>query len=508
MPVMKADLGPLTELNGGGYGIVYSVPHYRLPEDATAPLAYKEFIRDEAEQARTAERSVIFRDQLRPADRMDLDQWAVWPRALVRDGHSVVGYVMPLISDDFFFEVTDPTDGQKTRKLRDLTWLNATPKQLAANGLPAGVDFVERLALLTQLVYGIARLHKHDWVFGDISFTNAAYVTGQPRMILFDCDGATSVALAALRPAVTTLSWGPPECDQLNVTTKATDVYKLGLAILRCLNPAGANATIKDPQRLAGQLDAAGVELLKQALNPNPALRPQAKELYHYLQATLNALIAPPEVLMAQLLTPIRPRGADARVQFAVRNVPEVTITIGGGTPMTVPVAVPGQPQVHAFPVHVSGRVVIQAKNRFNVVRLDLGELEAFDMPQFNLGSIAGALPRLSVPTMASFNADVLAPALAATPKIDVPQVPRFPTMATGDLPRKLREVVLQDADLAGALRLPRIADIARLPDFDALAGAPLRAIAESLTDAAALAAEAQRPAFMRAIANAKVEDS
>ena len=98
---------------------------------------------------------------------------------------------------------------------------------------------------------------------------------------------------------------------------------------------------------------------------------------------------------------------------------------------------------------------------------------------------------------MESFNADVLAPALKATPKIDVPQVPRFPSMATADLPRKLRELVLPDADLAGALQLPRIADIARLPDFDALAGAPLRAIAESLTDAAALAAEAQRPAYL-----------
>ena len=36
---------------------------------------------------------------------------------------------------------------------------------------------------------------------------------------------------------------------------------------------------------------------------------------------------------MAQLLTPVRPRGTDARVQFAARNVPEVTITVGGARP-------------------------------------------------------------------------------------------------------------------------------------------------------------------------------
>lgn len=508
MPVMKADLGPLTKISEGGFGVVYRVPTYRLPGNPTAPLAYKEFTKDEVEQARTAERSVIFRELLSPADRTDLDRRAVWPLALVSDGRAVTGFVMPLIPGDFFFEMTYAPTGQKTTELRDLKWLNATRKQLAANGLSADVDLVERLALLAQLVYCVARLHKHDWVFGDISFSNAAYALGPPRMILLDCDGAASVAAAAVRPAVSTFSWEPPECELLNFTTKATDVYKLGLATLRCLNPDGAGATIKDPQRLAGQLDAAGVELMKRALSPDPALRPEAKELYRYLRAVLNTLIAPPEVLMARLLTPVRPRGSDARVQFAARNVPEVTITVGGGAPMTVPVSAPGQPQVHAFPAQASGRVILEAKNRFDVVRVDLGELETFAVPQIDLASITGSLPRFSVPWMESFNADVLAPALQATPKIDVPQIPQFPSMATGDLPRKLREGVLQDADLAGALRLPRIADMARLPGLDALAGAPLRAVAESLTDAAALAAEAQRPAYLNAMANTKVEGS
>ncbi len=185
-------------------------------------------------------------------------------------------------------------------------------------------------------------------------------------MVLLDCDGATSVARAALQPAVSTFGWEPPECAQLNFASKATDVYKLGLAVLRCLNPDGAGATIKDPKRLVGQLDAAGVALMTRVLDPDPALRPQAKDLYHFLQAALNARITPPEVLMAQLLTPVRPQGTDARVQFAVRNVSEVTITVGGSAPMTVPVSAPGQPQVHAFPVLVSGRVVLEAKNRFD----------------------------------------------------------------------------------------------------------------------------------------------
>jgi hypothetical protein len=494
MPVRKADLGPLTKISEGGYGVVYRVPSFRLPTDPATPLAYKEFIKDEAEQARIAQRSVLFRELLQPRDQADLDRCAVWPRTLVEDKGTVSGLLMPLIPSDFFFELTYAQTGQKTTELRDLKWLNATSKQLAANGLSPDADFTERLALLAQLVYCVARLHKQDWLFGDISFSNAAYAIDPPRMILLDCDGATSLAQAALRPAVSTFGWEPPECEQLNFASKATDVYKLGLAVLRCLNPEGAGATIKDPKRLDGQLDAAGVALIARALSPDPALRPPAKELYYCLKAVLDARIAPPQVLTAKLLTPIRPRGSDVRVQFAVRNVAEVTITVGGGTPMTVPVSVPGQPQVHAFPGQVSGRVVFQAKNRFDTVRVDLGELEMFEIPRFDLAGLAGALPRVPVPAMDSFNSDVLAPALKAVPTIDMPRVPRLPAMATADLPRKLRDMVLPDADLSGALRLPRIADIARLPDFGALAGVPLRAMADSLIDAAAAAAEVQRP--------------
>lgn len=507
MRVRKTDLGQLTKISEGGYGVVYRIPHYRLPADPTTPLAYKEFSKDVAEQARTAERSVVFRDRLQPTDRADLDRRAVWPRALVEDRGSVVGLIMPLIPEDFFFELTDAQTGQQTSELRALQWLNATGKQLAANGLSADADFLERLALLAQLVFTVARLHKHDWIFGDISFSNAAYAIDPPRMILLDCDGATSVAQAALRPAVSTFSWEPPECAQLNIASKATDVYKLGLAILRCLSPDGAGATIRDPKRLSGQLDRAGMDLMERVLSPDPALRPQAKELYHYLLGTLNAQITPPELLTAQLLTPLRPRGTDARVQFAVRNVKEVTITVGGSAPMTVPVSVPGQLQVHAFPVQVSGRVVIKAENRFNAIQTDLGELETFEVPQVDLTSITGTLPRLAVPRIDAFNADVLASALEAMPRIDMPQLPRFPSMMTGDLPGKLREVLLPDADLAGALQLPRIADIVRLPDFGALAGTPLRIIAENLTEAAAVAAHAQRPAHSDALTNTKDED-
>ena len=67
MPVRKADLGPLTKISEGGFGVVYRIAQYRMPGDPTTPLAYKEFTKDVVEQAKAAERSVIFRDLLQPA---------------------------------------------------------------------------------------------------------------------------------------------------------------------------------------------------------------------------------------------------------------------------------------------------------------------------------------------------------------------------------------------------------------------------------------------------------
>ena len=109
--------------------------------------------------------------------------------------------------------------------------------------------------LLAQLVYEVARLHKQDWVYGDLSFKNAAFAIDPPRMILLDCDGAADLHNQS-RQQSHSLGWDPPECAKRNVQDKATDVYKLGLAILRCLNPGKGAATMRDPGRVAGKLDA------------------------------------------------------------------------------------------------------------------------------------------------------------------------------------------------------------------------------------------------------------
>ena len=422
MRVDRASLGPLKEFAEGASGKVYHAERYYLPGDSSA-IAFKEFTTQVAAQARAAANAVSFRDLLKPADRADLDRCSVWPRAVVEEQGTVVGLLMPLIAQEFFFEVTDQVTGETTTKLRDLQWLIASPAQLTQSGVQ-DVDETDRLVLLTRLVYDLARLHKQDWIYGDLSFKNAAFTVNPPRMILLGCDGAADLH-DPLRKQAHSLGWDPPECAQGGEQDKATDVYKLGLAILRCLNPGKGAATMRDPRRVIGRLDQAGADLIKRTVDPDPARRPTAKELYAYLRRIVAPRITPPEVFEARLDTPMRVRGMDVRVEWAIANASEVVIRVGASAPVTVPVAASGEFQQHTFSARESGPVTIEAENRYGSIRVELGELTLYEIPAFDPASFIGTLPRLGVPPLEAFTLDTLAPALAHMPRVAIPERPR-----------------------------------------------------------------------------------
>jgi hypothetical protein len=499
--IKRSDLGPLEEISEGGYGKVYRAPQCRLPADPGTPIAYKEFTTEVAAQARSAEKAVLFRDLMNPADRADLDRCAVWPRALVADGSAVTGLLMPLIPGDFFFDTTDPFTGAKAKLLRDLQWLIANPAQLAAQKM-APVDETDRLVLIARLVYAIGRLHKQGWVYGDLSLMNAAYALNPPRLILLDCDGAASLTDAS-RKQSHSIGWKPPECAQLNVQDKETDVYKLGLAIMRFLNPGVEDVSTKTDSRLiAGKLDSAGAGLVQRAVGADRSARPTAKELYAYLRGVVAARVAPPAVLAARLATPLRVRGMDARVEWQIENVTEVTIRVGASPPETVQAN--GQPQTHVMRgLQQSGPVTIEAANRYGAVRVDLGELTLYELPPFDPRSLIGTLPRLpEVPTLEAFTLGALAPALATVPRVPVPEFPKIPSVPTADLGGVIREMVLPGSDLARTLQLP---------DLGALVAGPTREIGNLMTELTRQFAQSQRDSYLTnltAVANAEDANS
>ncbi len=107
-------------------------------------------------------------------------------------------------------------------------------------------DPVLRLAVLANLVYAVAALHRHGLVYGDLSLASAAFSDVDARVRLLHCHG-----VAYLRDPARYQRNSPhflaPECQAIGVhehargnphiQDQATDVYKLGLCIVRGAQP-------------------------------------------------------------------------------------------------------------------------------------------------------------------------------------------------------------------------------------------------------------------------------
>jgi hypothetical protein len=441
----KADLGTLTFLAKGGFGQVFRADGFRLRGDPTA-LAFKEFTVARDEQERSARAAVAFRAGLSEEDRTELDLFCAWPRALVEDPPGTVcGLLMPLIPAEFFCRQPDPLTGQMSSKPRAMSWLIAsTAQRTAAQVDIPEIDITERLILLAQLVYAIGRLHKHEWVFGDLSFNNAVFALDPLRLMLLDCDGAAELADGNRKQSSTPL-WDPPECPiepppgqrrQQDLQDKKTDVYKLGLAILRCLTPGKGAASSRSATRLNGELDAGGTALVARAVSGNRDGRPTAKELYAHLYRLAAPRMAVPEIATARLVTPFRIHGQDARIEWHITNAAEITVSLGVGRQVQLDPA--KHPGGYVFRAEESGPVSIEARNRFGSVVADLGELTLYELPPFNID--LNYLPRPQVPAVQAFSLDKVAAMLQEGPRIDVGalQVPPIPSLPAFDLVESL----------------------------------------------------------------------
>ena len=427
MRIEKWRLKPLTRLSKGGFAVVYRVGGYHLPGDS-ADLAYKEFTRDADVQAKSAAAAVAYRDGLSPFDRADLDEHAAWPRALVEEprGH-VTGLLMPLIPQDYFCRMEDPDTGVLGQRPLEMTWLAAGAAQRAAVQLNLqDVSKLERLILLGKLVYVIGRLHKHGWVYGDLSLRNVVFAVNPPRVMLIDCDGAAPLSDTSRRQA-TTPFWEPPECPPLGtlrLQDDRTDIYKLGLAILRCMTPGKGATTARLPSGLTGALDPQGVTLITRALGADRDQRPQAAELYEYFYRAVAASIRPPEVVAARLRNPFRVRGHDVRIDWDINNATTATV-IAGRRRFTVDLS--QQPDGCAFQPDESGPVAIEVANRFGNLRVELGDVTLYDLPPFKVDF--DRLPTLRLPRLPALPMKALDQVIARAPTVRLPKVPAVPSL-------------------------------------------------------------------------------
>jgi hypothetical protein len=427
MTVHRQQLGRLGFVAEGGFGLVYTVPDFLLADDDT-PLAYKEFTGDGDQKKRSAgaaRRAAEFRVGLTPPERAVLDTYYTWPRELVTsDAGEVIGFLMPLIPAPFFFQQMDLQSGLLADMPRNLEWLIATEKQrqAAKSNLPEIRDS-DRLYLISQLVYAIAWLHYRGWVFGDVSFKNAAFTLDPPRLKLFDCDGAAAMADDQREQAHTPF-WWPPEFvkEPDRQQDQTSDVYKLGLAIVRCLKAEQGASQTRDVRRVAEILNAEGVDLVERALASDPAGRPSVRELYTYLSRFTAPKLKPPTVTLLEMVSPLLLRGADARIAWQIDNADDIRIMVGEQQAEVTTVKAADHPQGCTFRMTESGLVTVTVSNPYGRVTRVVGDVMLYEIPPFNV--TLDHLPAAPVPDMA-FSLEPLRELTPEPPWLpDIPPLP------------------------------------------------------------------------------------
>ena len=120
--------------------------------------------------------------------------------------------------------------------------------------------------------------------------------------------------------------------------TLQTDVYKLGLAILRCLAPGLGVPSTRDVARLHSVLDPEGVTWSR---GRYPTTRTTAtvgqKDLRVPAEGHREGLV-PPKIEQAGLLTPIvltSPQGQEGRITWRIERATRVSVLIGENSPHT-----------------------------------------------------------------------------------------------------------------------------------------------------------------------------
>lgn len=428
--ISKRSLGTLTYIAKGGVGSVYRLPGFSLP--GHPPLAYKE-VHDSSpgplkpaarQQALDAmAKSVAFRASLSQADRDDLDRYTTWPIDMVEDNGAPCGLVMPLIPPDFFIRTT-PLTGAPEDLVFSLSWLCAKTSQAQSAGVDrSGVsDLLVRIALLAQLVYAVGRLHAHGVVYGDLSLKNAALAVNPPRIKLLDCDAAAALADAS-RVQLHSLTFTPPE--NLKGTQKLqddrTDIYKLGLCIIRGLQQGQGVTQATDPAALAGKLDAHAIRVIARAVGDDRAQRPYAQELFDALVQNLLSKAAPPTVRSAWLSRAALLRGQDVEVIWDAVGGKEVRITGPNGLEIVLPD--PGTvPARYVITPPASGRITVEVGNRHGNVLAVAGDVQLYELPAFHLDMTG--IPR---PALPSVPAVAIPPVLHALPPVPMVSTAQHP---------------------------------------------------------------------------------
>ncbi|WP_189208503.1 hypothetical protein [Actinokineospora fastidiosa] len=304
---------------------MYELPKWSSP-DRPGPLVFKEYRRPHGEPARL--RTIVaVRGALDLQRRDRLDSLAAWPCRVVEDGGEVVGIVMPRIPARYTAEISLPGSNTVARHAREVQNLFIDPGRMARLGHEVP-SMRARIALCRDMAAALAFFHDElEVVFGDINHANELYRLEPTGVFFIDCDGVRPRGVVARHSQLNSPDWIPPEPGPL---TRATDLYKYGLFVLRCLLPGADASNNTDPAPAAAVLDAVGMDLLTRALHANPAVRPSARDWRRHLNALLGEPEEPPVITAASLGRDHVLRGQPVEVAWAAEHATTVEVRSGG----------------------------------------------------------------------------------------------------------------------------------------------------------------------------------
>ncbi|GIF23114.1 hypothetical protein BJ973_000528 [Actinoplanes tereljensis] len=343
---------------------------------------------------------VAMRDAMTIAEVADLDDVTVWPLAVVRDGGNDDGILLDLIAPEFFV-ATKPSNGLAGKALFELQFLCTSAGYLDKMGISQSVtgDFVMRLAMAARLAYAIEIVHRHPVVFGDLHAKNAVAAT-QPfaRVLLMDCDSVAELSDSG-RVQLHGPCFTPPEiaAKQQKLQDQKTDVYKLGLCIIRILSPGKGGTQQTDPVNptaIPGLLDHEGITLLRRAAGHARSERPTAAELREYLVRRVYSLVTLPELTSATLSHRVALRGSDIFVRWEQQYGTEVRIFGAGG--WLLDGIDPGR-HAAGYPIKppTAGPIDVEVWNKHGPSRrVRAGYLDYYELPTLDIAAQLRGIPR------------------------------------------------------------------------------------------------------------------
>ncbi|MEZ2188629.1 hypothetical protein [Corynebacterium sp. CCM 9204] len=321
-------LGKLEKLASGGQGKIYLCKNKidGIAESTNVVKIYKPKTLEQSQVALEASMGQLILypiNNFTLKDRQLLYARTVWPQRLVYKENKPVGVVMPLIPDDYYFDIYLKGRDDYEKQLFEIQYLIGHKDKLKALNVPQLTER-EKVGLIVRLVRTVMFLHEKQLVIGDLSANNIVVTNpsnvggGRPRAFwprFIDIDSFRFVGSVPALEQGHTPGWKTPERKRaedrlkdlqerkagaaeiskakadLKVITQKSDIFKLGLLIQRLFHsPESIDDDVHSiyssesaDKALFSIFGKSKVSLFTEMLANDPKARPTASDAFKRL---------------------------------------------------------------------------------------------------------------------------------------------------------------------------------------------------------------------------------